>query len=74
MLLKKHPEASSARNILPCEVIDLFQVHNQVGVELNCRGNRLIAQVVPQSIRELDIHTGTKVVAAIKASAFQPLL
>jgi len=73
MLFKKHPEASSARNLLPCEVIDLYQVRNRVGVELNCRGNRLIAQVVPQSIDELDIKAGANIVAAIKASAFRPL-
>jgi molybdate transport system ATP-binding protein len=73
MLFKKHPEASSARNLLPCEVIDLFQVNNRVGVELDCRGNRLIAQIVSQSIDELDIRPGVNIVAAIKASAFRPL-
>jgi len=73
MLFKKHPEASSARNLLPCRVTDLFEVHNRVGVELDCNGGRLVAQIVPESIRELDIRQGTEVVAVIKASTFRPL-
>ncbi|MBI4792075.1 MAG: molybdenum ABC transporter ATP-binding protein [Deltaproteobacteria bacterium] len=72
-LFKRHPEASSARNLLPCRVAGLFGVGNRIGVELDCNGSRLICQIVPDSVRELDIHEGGEVIAVIKASAFRRL-
>ncbi|RJX34793.1 MAG: molybdenum ABC transporter ATP-binding protein [Desulfurivibrio sp.] len=72
-LFKRHPEASSARNILPCRVEGIFGVGNRIGVELACNGGRLICQIVPDSVRELDIRQGAEVVAVIKASAFHRL-
>jgi molybdate transport system ATP-binding protein len=73
VLFKRHPEATSARNLLACRVIGLFGVNNRVGVELACGGNRLVAQIVPESVRELSISAGTEVVAVIKASSFRRL-
>jgi molybdate transport system ATP-binding protein len=72
-LFKCHPEASSARNLLPCIVTSVFGSGNRIGVELLCKGKRIISQVVPDAIRELDIKKGTQIVAAIKASAFRRL-
>ena len=72
-LFKRHPEATSARNLLPCRVIDVFGDGNRMGVELACNGGRLISQIVPPSVRELDIKKGSEVVAVIKASAFRRL-
>ena len=73
LLFKKHPEASSARNMLSCRVRATYQTDWLVGVELECRGKTLIAEIVPQSVDELDIRPGTELVAVIKASAFQRL-
>jgi len=73
LLFKKHPEATSARNMLVCTVRKTYQTDWLVGVELDCQGNTLIAEIVPQSVEELNIRPGTEVVAIIKASAFQRL-
>lgn len=72
-LFKKNPEATSARNFLPCKVTGLFGVNNRVGVELDFNKSRLIAQVVPESVQELGIAEGVELVAVIKASAFRRL-
>lgn len=74
MLFKRHPEATSARNLLTCRVKSLFGVNNRVGVELICGGRALVAQIVPDAVRELAIEPGAEVVAAIKASSFRRLL
>lgn len=73
MLFRKHPEATSARNLLPCRVTGLFGFNNRVGVELHCGGMHLVAQIVPEAVRELGISPGTEIVAAIKASSFRRL-
>lgn len=70
-LFKEHPVATSARNLLPCRVSEVFGDGNRVGVELACKGGTLVSQIVPESVRELDISKGTDVVAVIKASAFR---
>jgi len=72
-LFKRHPEASSARNILPCRVTGIFGAGNRVGVELACSGGQLVCQIVPESERELGIRMGAEVIAVIKASAFRRL-
>ena len=74
LLFKRHPEATSARNLLPCRVGKLFTVGNRVRVELQCGPQQLIAQIVPESMRELELAAGKEVVAVIKASAFRRLL
>jgi molybdate transport system ATP-binding protein len=73
LLFKRHPEAASARNMLSCTVRSTYQTDWLVGVELDCQGNTLIAEIVPQSVTEMDIKEGTELVAVIKASAFQRL-
>ncbi|MBM9513688.1 molybdenum ABC transporter ATP-binding protein [Desulfogranum marinum] len=73
LLFKKHPEASSARNVLPCIVRKTYQTDWLSGVELDCNGNTLIAEIVPQSLEELDIRPGCEVIAVFKASAFERL-
>ena len=72
-LFKNHPEASSARNLLACRVTGLFAVGNRVGVELACDDRLLVAQVVGDAVRELELAVGLDVVAAIKASALRRL-
>lgn len=74
LLFKKDPEAASARNMLSCKVRKIFQTDDWlVGVELDCHGSTLIAEIVPQSISEMRIKPGTALIAVIKASAFHRL-
>jgi len=74
LLFKRHPEATSARNLLPCTVRKVFTVGNRVRLELACGSEQMIVQIVPDSVRELDIEEGREVVAVIKASAFRHLV
>lgn len=74
ILCKRHPEAISARNLLPCTVKSLFEAGPKTGVELDCNGAPLIAEIVPDAARELQITPGSTIWAAIKASAFRRLI
>lgn len=71
ILFKKHPEAISARNLMECRVINIFQSGNRVGIELAYGEGRLIAEIVKQAAAELEIVVGSLLYAAIKASAFR---
>lgn len=73
ILFKQHPEAISARNLLECSVRSLFSSGRKIGVELDCAGNTLIAEVVQDAVNELGITPGRTLYAAIKASAFRIL-
>jgi len=73
ILFKKHPEAISARNLLECRVRSLFSSGRKIGVELDCAGNTLIAEIVQDAVNELGIREGAVVYAAIVASAFRML-
>jgi len=73
ILFKQHPEAISARNLLQCRVCSLFSSGRKIGVELDCGGNTLIAEVVQDAVNELNITPGSTVYAAVKASAFRML-
>lgn len=73
ILFKQHPEAISARNLLECRVRTLFKSGGKIGVELDCAGSTLIAEVVQDAIDELNIIPGSVIYAAIKASAFRIL-
>lgn len=73
ILFKQHPEAISARNLLKCRVAGLFRSGRKVGVELACGEECLIAEIVERAAEELDIHPGSELFAAVKASAFRRL-
>jgi molybdate transport system ATP-binding protein len=73
ILFKQHPEAISARNLLECTVLSLFSSGRKIGVELECAGNTLIAEVVQDAVNELNITPGSTIYAAVKASAFRML-
>lgn len=73
ILCKRHPEAISARNLLPCTVRALFDSGSKTGVELDCNGGTLVAEIVPAAARELQITPGSTIWAVIKASAFRRL-
>ncbi len=72
-LFKRHPEATSARNLLHCRVKKIFDAGNRVGVELDCNGQHLVSQVVEEAVRDLGLEPGGEVFAAVKASAFRKL-
>jgi molybdate transport system ATP-binding protein len=73
ILCKRHPDAISARNLLPCMVRSLFNSGFKTGIELDCNGSRLVAELVPDAAKELEITPGCIVWAVIKASAFRRL-
>lgn len=73
ILFKQHPEATSARNLLECGVRSLFSSGRKIGVELDCAGSTLVAEVVQDAVNELGITPGNTIYAAVKASAFRML-
>ena len=73
ILFKRHREATSARNLLTCRVRQVNMSGNRAWVELACGEKLLIAQIVPESVRELQIEEGSEVVAAIKGSVFKKI-
>jgi molybdate transport system ATP-binding protein len=73
ILFKRHPEAISARNLLECTVVAVFESGSRLGVELASGGGRLIAEIVPAAAQDLEIVPGSTLFAAIKASAFRRL-
>jgi len=74
LLFKKHPHALSARNLVTGTIRELIPQGGSVGVELDCGGQYLIAQVVREAALELGLKVGGQVYAAIKASAFRRLV
>jgi len=73
ILFKRHPEAISARNLLKCRVRDTFETGPRTGVEMDCGGECLVAEVVKKAAEELSITKGSEIYAAIKATAFRRL-
>jgi molybdate transport system ATP-binding protein len=73
ILCKQHPEAISARNLLPGRVVRTFTAGRKAGVEIDFRGQTLIAEVVADAVSELAIAAGATIYAVIKASAFRRL-
>ena len=73
ILFKKHPEAISARNLLPARVMEIFNSDGRVGIVLSINGEKLIAEIVRSAADELDIIPDTSIFAAIKASSFRRL-
>jgi len=71
ILFKRHPEAISARNLLKCRVADVFGTAYRLGVELECGGQCLIAEISRQAAEDLGIIKGIEIYAAIKATAFR---
>jgi molybdate transport system ATP-binding protein len=73
ILFKRHPEAISARNLLQCRVGEIFESGHRIGIGLMCGREKLVAAVVKEAVRELEIREGMEVFAAIKATAFREL-
>ena len=73
ILFRRHPEAISARNLFRCTVTGTFPAGAWVGIELDCRGERLVAEVVRAAVEELECAVGSELYTAIKASSFRKL-
>jgi molybdate transport system ATP-binding protein len=73
ILFKRHPEAISARNLLQCRVAEMFEAGGRIGIGLLCGNDKLVAVVVKQAVRDLEIREGAEVFAAVKATAFREL-
>lgn len=73
ILFKQHPEAISARNLLKCNVKELFHSDGRVGVVLSVNNETLVAEIVRSAAEELEITEGSTLFAAIKASSFRRL-
>lgn len=73
ILIKQHPSAISARNLLECTVVNTFQSGSKTGVELSCGRDSLVAEIVSEAASELGVSAGCRLYAAIKASAFRQL-
>lgn len=71
VLFRRHPESISARNLLQGTVSKLFDLDQRVGIELDCKGQRLVATIVQPAVEELGIAPGTEIFASIKADAFR---
>jgi len=74
LLFRQHPQAISARNLLRGTITALIPQGGSVAVELDCNGEKLVAQVVREAVVELALEAGRPVYAAIKASAFRRLV
>jgi molybdate transport system ATP-binding protein len=73
ILIREHPGAISARNLLPCRVVRGHEFQGRIGIELSCGGERIVAEVMRETAKELDLRPGQAIFAAIKASAFREL-
>jgi molybdate transport system ATP-binding protein len=73
ILFKRHPEAISARNLLKCRVMNTFVTGYRMGVEMDCDGEPLVAEVAKKAAEDLSITKGSEIYAAIKATAFRRL-
>jgi molybdopterin-binding protein len=58
----------SARNQLAGTVVAINQGEAIANVELDVQGQRLVASITVEAVRQLGLQAGTEIVAVIKAS------
>ena len=58
----------SARNQLPAKVISITAGEAMANVALDVQGQRLVASITVEAVRELGLQEGSEVVAVIKAT------
>jgi molybdate transport system ATP-binding protein len=71
---KNHPEAISARNLLPAKVMEIIDSEGRVGIVLSINGEKLVAEIVRSAADKLNIIPDTTIFAAFKASSFRRLV
>lgn len=58
----------SARNQLPAKVISITAGEAMANVALDVQGQRLVASITVEAVRDLGLQEGSEVVAVIKAT------
>jgi molybdopterin-binding protein len=58
----------SARNQLAGKVVSINQGEAIANVELDVAGQRLVASITVEAVKELGLEAGTEIVAVVKAS------
>jgi molybdopterin-binding protein len=58
----------SARNRVPAKVVSITQGEAIANVELDANGQRIVASITVEAVRELGLAEGSEVVAVVKAS------
>jgi molybdate transport system ATP-binding protein len=73
-LTKKAPEITGGHNVLRCKVANLFVVGRETGIEMQCGGDRLIAEITSEGARELGLTEGMELYAVISPASLRPLI
>ena len=58
----------SARNRVPARVVSITQGEAIANVELDANGQRIVASITVEAVRELGLSQGSEVTAIVKAS------
>lgn len=58
----------SARNRVPAKVVSITQGEAIANVELDANGQRIVASITVEAVRELGLSEGSEVTAFVKAS------
>ena len=58
----------SARNRVPARVVSITQGEAIANVELDAHGQRIVASITVEAVRELGLSQGSEVTAIVKAS------
>ena len=58
----------SARNRVPARVVSITQGEAIANVELDANGQRIVASITVEAVRELGLSEGSEVTAIVKAS------
>ncbi len=73
LIMKRSPDSTGRGNILKSRVVGMFPAGNEIGLEIDCAGEHLIAEVSKDTAAELEICRGAEIFAVIKPSALRPL-
>lgn len=69
IILSKEKIKTSARNILPVQVIDIFQISNLVDIHLRIDGLEVVSRITKSALEDLGISLHDHIYAIFKASA-----
>jgi molybdopterin-binding protein len=58
----------SARNRIPAKVVSISHGEAIANVEMDANGQRIVASITVEAVRELEIEDGKEVFAVVKAS------
>lgn len=58
----------SARNRIPAKVVSVSQGEAIANVEMDANGQRIVASITVEAVRDLGVAAGSEVLAIVKAS------